>query len=76
MKKALVILDRDATNMGLDYKFVGNIHDEIQTEVAPKDAEAFGQLAVASIKAAGSYYDLRCALDGKYKIGETWADTH
>lgn len=76
MKKALVLLDRDATNMGLDYKFVGNIHDEIQAEVAPKDAEAFGQLAVASIKEAGRCYDLRCALDGEYKIGETWADTH
>ena len=76
MKKALVILDDHAKQWKLDYKFVGNIHDEVQTEVRELDADKFGWLAVECLKAAGLAYDLRCPLDGEYKIGTTWAETH
>lgn len=76
MKKALVILDEQAKSLGIDYKLVGNIHDEIQSEVASEQAEAFGKLAVESIKAAGVSFELRCPLDGEYQIGDTWAETH
>jgi DNA polymerase I-like protein with 3'-5' exonuclease and polymerase domains len=76
MKKTLVILDEFAKKHGIDYKFVGNIHDEIQSEVATKQAEKFGWLAVECIKAAGISFQLKCPLDGEYKVGETWADTH
>ena len=76
MKKALVILDEQAKSLGLDYKLVGNIHDEIQSEVATEQAEKFGRLAVESIKAAGLSFTLRCPLDGEYQVGDTWADTH
>lgn len=76
MKKALQILDEYATIWGIDYKFVGNIHDEIQAQVRSDQSESFGRLAVASIEAAGVYFQLRCPLAGEYKIGENWADTH
>ena len=76
MKKALVILDDHAKQWKLDYKFVGNIHDEVQTEVREAHADKFGWLAVECLKAAGLAYDLRCPLDGEYKIGTTWAETH
>ena len=76
MKKALVILDDYAKLWKLDYKIIGNIHDEVQSEVAEKDAEKFGWLAVECLKAAGLEYNLRCPLDGEYKVGTTWADTH
>ena len=76
MKKALVLLDDYATQWNIDYKFVGNIHDEVQTEVAAEQAEKFGYLAVECLKAAGIYYKLRCPLDGEYQIGDTWAETH
>ena len=76
MKKALVLLDDYATQWNIDYKFVGNIHDEVQTEVATEQAEKFGYLAVECLKAAGIYYKLRCPLDGEYKVGTTWAETH
>lgn len=76
MKKALVILDEQAKSLGIDYKLVGNIHDEIQSEVATEQAEVFGKLAVESIKAAGLSFELRCPLDGEYQIGDTWAETH
>ena len=76
MKRALVLLDTYAEQWSLDYKFVGNIHDEIQTEVPKAQAEKFGWLAVECIKAAGLHYNLKCPLDGESKIGQTWAETH
>ena len=76
MKKALCILDEYATLWGIDYKFVGNIHDEIQTEVREDQAEQFGRLAVSCIEAAGQHYKLNCPLAGEYKIGDNWSETH
>jgi DNA polymerase I-like protein with 3'-5' exonuclease and polymerase domains len=76
MKKALILLDDYATQHGIDYKFVGNVHDEIQSEVATEQAEKFGWLAVECIKAAGISFELRCPLDGEYKVGSTWSETH
>lgn len=76
MKKALTILDDHAKIYKIDYKFVGNIHDEFQTEVREDQAEKFGWLAVECIKAAGIAFNLKCPLDGEYKVGNTWAETH
>ena len=76
MKQALVKLDEMAQEFDIDYKFVGNIHDEVQTEVDEQQAETFGWLAVECLKEAGQDFGLRCPLDGEYKIGSTWAETH
>ena len=76
MKRALVLLDDYATQHEIDYKFIGNIHDEIQSEVATEQAEKYGWLAVECIKAAGISFELRCPLDGEYQVGSTWAETH
>lgn len=76
MKKALIILDEYAKIWGIDYEFVGNIHDEFQVEVREDQANKFGSLAVASIQAAGKQLGLRCDLDGEYKVGNNWAETH
>ena len=76
MKRALVILDSYAKQYNIDYKFVGNIHDEIQTEVIEDKAEFFGTLAVGSIIEAGTYYEMNCPLDAEYQVGDTWAETH
>jgi len=76
MKKALAILDNDAILKGIEYKFLGNIHDEIQTEVNDEQATLFGELAVLAIKKAGEELNLRCPLDGEYKIGASWNETH
>ena len=84
MKKALVILDAKLQEAGLtpfgrggtDYEFVLNIHDEWQLEVLKKHGDLVGKLAVDAINEAGEYFNFRCPLDGEYKIGESWADTH
>jgi len=76
MKKALCLLDERATLAGLDYYFVGNIHDEVQAEVRSDQADAYGKLAVECLEAAGAFYNLNCPLTGEYKVGDSWADTH
>ena len=76
MKKALQLLDEYATKWNIDYKIIGNIHDEIQTEVRSDEADVFGRLATSCIEAAGLHYKLNCPLAGEYKVGDTWADTH
>ena len=76
MKQALVILDDYAKQWNIDYKFIGNIHDEVQSEVATDQAEKYGWLAVECLKAAGTHFNLRCPLDGEFKVGTTWAETH
>ena len=76
MKKALVILDDYAKQWKLDYNFIGNIHDEVQSEVVADQAEKYGWLAVECLKAAGVHFNLRCPLDGEFQIGTTWAETH
>ncbi len=76
MKKALTRLDEYVTIRSIRSEFVGNIHDEFQAEVVEEDADEFGWLAVECIKDAGVKFNLRCPLDGDYKIGDTWAETH
>jgi DNA polymerase-1 len=76
MKKALCILaDRLELN-STKYKFVANIHDEWQIEVRECRANKVGQLAVESIVEAGEHFNLRCPMDGEYKVGDNWSDTH
>jgi DNA polymerase I-like protein with 3'-5' exonuclease and polymerase domains len=76
MKQALVLVDEYAKKWGIDYKFVANVHDEIQVEVKEEQAEKFGQLAIGCMEAAGKHFKLNCPLAGEFKIGDNWAETH
>jgi DNA polymerase I-like protein with 3'-5' exonuclease and polymerase domains len=76
MKKALVLLDEYAKRYNIDYKFVLNVHDEFQCEVREDQADFFGGLAVGSIVQAGKSFNLNCPLDGQYKVGKSWQQTH
>lgn len=76
MKIALCIYDRELKRKNLDVQMLGVFHDEFQSECSPDIAEEVGQLAVQSIRDAGKYLKLNVALDGEYKIGLNWAETH
>jgi len=76
MKQALVLLDSKLRLNSIDYNFVANIHDEWQVEVKESQAEYVGQCAVDAIIEAGELLNLRCPLDGEYKIGGDWSETH
>jgi len=76
MKQALVLLDEKLRKTQLDAHFVANVHDEWQIECLEDEADMVGILAVQSIREAGKVLKLRCPLDGEYKKGKTWANTH
>ena len=78
MKKALVICDDELKHTGLKQHmhFVANVHDEFQMEVKPEYAEQVGEIARLSIVKAGEFYNFRCPLDGEFKIGANWKETH
>jgi len=76
MKKALVLLDEYLQEKNLEYKFVANIHDEWQMEVPQDIADQVGRLGVEAIVEAGNFFNLRCPLDGEYKYGRNWSETH
>jgi DNA polymerase I-like protein with 3'-5' exonuclease and polymerase domains len=76
MKKALVLLDSYLKAEKIGYKFVGNIHDEIQLTTSSKHAERVGELGRKAIQDAGLHFNLRCPLDGAYNIGKDWSESH
>jgi len=76
MKKALTLLDLNLKLNTIDAKIVANIHDEWQIEVKESQADYVGRAGVQAIKDASEYYKMRCPLDGEYKIGDSWYETH
>ena len=80
MKQALVLLDEDLQaagyTPGVHYEFCANVHDEWQIEVDEDKAHDIGKRAVSAIRRAGEAFNFACPLDGEYKIGRTWAETH
>jgi len=76
MKQALVLLDTRLQQLGVDYKFVANVHDEWQIEVVESDADMVGKLGVRAIEDAGRVLNMRCPLTGEYKVGNSWKETH
>jgi len=80
MKQALInayhMLSEAGYEHGVHYQFVGNIHDEVQSECLSSIAEDIGKLIVKAIVKAGQDFNLKCVLDGEYKIGDNWSETH
>jgi DNA polymerase I-like protein with 3'-5' exonuclease and polymerase domains len=82
MKKAAVIFWEDVRaelgySFGAEIAQMAHIHDEFQLAVRNDvDREVIGALAVRSIKRAGESFSFRCPLDGEYKTGANWAETH
>lgn len=76
MKKALCIFYDKIKANKWPVKLVANVHDEIQMETTPEFADIVGSAARMSIIEAGQFFNLRCPLDGEYKYGKSWRDTH
>lgn len=81
MKRALCLLD-DALQQqhglipGKDYEFVANVHDEWQIEVNDGLEDTVGNAAVEAIRRAGESFGFLCPLDGEWRAGNSWAETH
>ena len=76
MKHAMINLSRDIKLNTLDAHFVCNVHDEWQIEALEKQSDCVGQLGVDAIRKTGEELELFCELDGEYKIGANWSETH
>jgi len=74
MKQAIVILYDLLARV--DFKLVAQVHDEWQIECKPEDADFIGKSCVNSMIFAGELLQLNCPLDGEYRVGNSWADTH
>lgn len=80
MKQAMVnfhaAMNAAGHHHGKDYRQVLWIHDEFQVECKPELAEFVGKTMVEAIRKTATDFSFRCPLDGEYKIGKNWADTH
>lgn len=76
MAMGAIILEQYIRRDGLDSLKVGDIHDEWQYDVHPRDAERHAERSVQAIREAGEELNLNIALDGTAKKGLTWAETH
>jgi DNA polymerase-1 len=74
MKQALVHLADKLRN--IPHRFVANVHDEWQLETPAHYADTVGRMGVRAIRIAGETLSLRCPLDGEYRVGNNWAETH
>ena len=52
------------------------VHDELQYECKPDQAQKMMEILENSAKLAGEYYNLRCPIAAESKQGKTWADVH
>ena len=80
MKQTLINFWEDLEKINLvhqrDYWLVVNVHDEFQWECKEDLAKPLGQAARMAIKKAGEDLSVRCPLDGEWKSGKNWAETH
>jgi DNA polymerase I-like protein with 3'-5' exonuclease and polymerase domains len=76
MKQALVVFVRNARKAGLPFELHGNIHDEIQFSCLKEHADQLGQMFCDALAEAGRILKFNCPLDGEYKVGSNWAETH
>lgn len=51
-------------------------HDEEQWSSHEGYSDTLGRQGVKSIVDAGRYFDFKVPLDGEYKVGKNWAETH
>ena len=74
MKTAMVLAAPALRDYGAQYALW--VHDEFQIESFPHCAEEVGRIMVNAIRQAGEKLEMRVKLDGEFKIGKTWAETH
>ena len=80
MKKWLIdsykkLLD-NGFRYGVEFKLVGNIHDEVQAEVKEGLSEEYINILLGTFKESALSLGLRGESSGEGKIGKTWEETH
>lgn len=78
MKHTLLRWTSEARKQGINFKLVGFIHDEYQTEVigTKEEAEALGKLQADCMLEVGQELGFKIPTPGSYDVGKNWLDTH
>lgn len=79
MKEATILFHKHMRTKGYgpnDVLQVAHVHDELQLQVREELADDVGKLSVQSIRETTASLGFRCPLDGEYKVGGNWAETH
>ncbi|MRN66392.1 DNA polymerase [Brucella sp. 10RB9213] len=61
---------------GRDFAFVAHVHDEMQVDCREAIADEVGEILVNAMRACTEQFNFRCPIDGEYKIGNNWKETH
>lgn len=70
-----MLADQDI-RWGADWRLVAHVHDEMQVECDARVADAVGGVAVDAIRRSADVLGFKCALDGEWRRGSSWAETH
>jgi len=76
MKVILCYLDEYIKRDKAEVYFVGNIHDEVQAEVAKEWIDWYTESVHRAFDKAAKFLSMRCPLAAEVKVGDTWAETH
>lgn len=76
MKQASIFLKEKINERGFDALKVGDIHDEGQVDCDERVSDEVGRAAIESIRQAGEELNSTVPMDGEYKIGRNWSETH
>jgi DNA polymerase-1 len=76
MKQAMKFYHDDLKKQRVFFKQCSYTHDEYQTETYNEYGDVVGQSMVKGIVDAGLLFNTSCPLDGEYRIGHSWAQTH
>jgi len=58
------------------WRWVANVHDEIQIECSPDIAHDLGREVKDCATKAGEYLECRIRIDAEYRVGKNWSETH
>ena len=78
MKHTLLRWTTQARKAGINFKLVGFIHDEYQTEVigTREEAEELGKIQADCMLEVGEDLGFKIPTPGSYDVGNNWLDTH
>jgi DNA polymerase I-like protein with 3'-5' exonuclease and polymerase domains len=78
MKHTLLRWTAEARKLGINFKLVGFIHDEYQTEVigTREEAEELGKIQADCMLEVGKELGFKIPTPGSYDVGNNWLDTH
>lgn len=76
IKLAMYKYHQKLKKLGIDFKQVAVVHDEFQVECNEADAELVGKTICESMTEAGEALKSRIRIDGEYKVGKNWLETH